>query len=207
MNQDMKHDEPLNTLNEEALKIIKEETQSLLSDHLQLDMDAKTNLQSDFTDSNSSREIFLMTSSSKFLDNYKHSLLKSTDIAEKYHQNEIESIRKMMTNVLGFMWFFGIASVVMTVIFAFFQNIPGVVATPALGSLLEIVAGFVMKLLDGTLRSKDYFFKQDMEMQKMDKILGLILTVSENSKKNDLIEKIVNDYINSLNNNNNNNND
>lgn len=140
-------------------------------------------------------------SNSNFLDNYRQCLLKSIDIAEKYHQNEIDSIRKLITNVLWFIWFLGFTSVTITVIFAFAKNTARVISTPIYGTVIELFSGIIIKQLNGTLRSKESFFKQDMDMQKLDKILGLILTIDNTDHKFTLIDKIVDNYIKNTDNN------
>ena len=128
-------------------------------------------------------------------------MLKSIDIAEKYHQNEINSIRKLITNVLWFIWFLGFTSVTITVIFAFTKNTARVISTPIYGTVIELFSGIIIKQLNGTLRSKESFFKQDMDMQKLDKILGLILTINNTDHKFTLIDKIVDNYIKNTDNN------
>ena len=140
-------------------------------------------------------------SNSNLLDNYRQCLLKSIDIAEKYHQNEINSIRKLITNVLWFIWFLGFTSVTITVIFAFTKNTARVISTPIYGTVIELFSGIIIKQLNGTLRSKESFFKQDMDMQKLDKILGLILTINNTDHKFTLIDKIVDNYIKNTDNN------
>ena len=126
---------------------------------------------------------------------YIQSLLISNDIAVKYHQNEIESLRKLMSNILWFMWIFGGISMIVTGFFAAFENRTGAISTSAFGGIIEVVSGWVVKLLNASLQSKDEFFDKNFEMQNLDKILGLIMTIENKDNKFTLINKIVDNYI------------
>lgn len=176
-----------NNADDAVINTVESEIAHLLHNENKLDSKATINSKISLEDINDNKE---------FLDSYRKSLLKSTDIAIEYHKNEIESIRKIIKNLINFMWIFGTVSVVATVIFAYFKNLHGTIVTPAFSTIIETIFAMLTKVLDGTLRSKDIFFQEDIKMQKFDKILSLILTINESeNKKNSLIEKIVDNYL------------
>lgn len=130
-----------------------------------------------------------------YLDEYRKSLLKSTDIAEKYHLNEIESVKVLIQNVINLMWTVALFSIAATIVCLILKINFGTITMPIFGTLLESIIGYVVKVLNETLRTKEKFFEQDIEMQKYDKMLGLILTVSQDDRKTDMVEKVVDNYL------------
>ncbi len=135
-------------------------------------------------------------SDNTYLDEYRKSLLKSTDIADAYHKDAIAQVGKLITNLLNFMWCVGIVSFVLTALCIFLNKNTGAIITPIFGTLLEAIIGYIVNILNTTMRAKEQYFEKGVEMQKYDKVLGLILTIRQEERKTDLIEQVVKDYLN-----------
>ena len=58
----------------------------------------------------------------------------------------------------------------------------------------QIFSGALTLVTQKLLKSRDDFFKQNVEVEHFSKILGLIQTVSDEEKRFPLIEKIVKGY-------------
>lgn len=129
-----------------------------------------------------------------FLDGYKKNLLKSTEVTGNYHKNEISSVKALIENSIKLMWVIAILSIASTIICAVLHLNSGLVTFPIFGTLLEAITGYITKILNDTLRTKEKFFEKEIEIEKYDKVLGIILTVSQDYRKTDLIEKVVNAY-------------
>lgn len=179
--------------NNTPIDLLYDDLQTLFSEQNELDSNAtvapQMTVEPPKTKSNS-------TLTDNYLDEYRKCLLKSTNIAENYHLNEIEMIKLLISNVLKFMWGIGILSFIIIIVFVIFKLNIGAITTSGFGTLLEGIAGYVMKILNESLRTKEKFFEKDMDMQKYDKVLGLILTVSQEDRKTSLIETIVKSYLN-----------
>lgn len=193
MSQELQNDDHNPVDEEETLNIIENDLRNVFTEQKKLDEGSVVSSQIVV---DPPKVKIKSNAENTYLDEYRKSLLKSTDIAEKYHLNEIESVKNLIANLLRLMWVVGLLSFFATAICIGLNLNVGTIAMPTLGTLLETILGYVMKVLNETLRTKETFFKEDIEMQKYDKVLGLILTVAQEDRKTDLIEKVVDNYLN-----------
>lgn len=130
-----------------------------------------------------------------FLIKYRDSLLRSTDITERYHDSEITSASKIMRDIIRLMYITAITSFLSTLTLSILGILYGAITTAVFCSLLEGVLGYSIKVLNSTLRSKEKYFEREIEMAEYDKTIALLLTVKHEDKKVELISKVIESYL------------
>ncbi len=136
-----------------------------------------------------------------WLDDYKRrSLLPNSNISEQYHQQEINSMKELISTVLSLAKIVAISSFIVALICIFLDKDLGAIISGGLGALLEGIISHMITVLNSSMNTKKFYFEKELENQKFNKILGSIQTITNEDIKNDMIQKVVNSYFLSQNN-------
>ena len=131
-----------------------------------------------------------------FIYEYNKSLLNSTDALNNYRDSETDLSKILINHFIAIIWVIIVSTIIATGCSIYFRHIDVAIITSVLGILMDLIATSILKVVMKNYQSKQQYFKEQIAIQKDDKIYGLIITMSDETKKMELIDLIVRAHIN-----------
>ena len=139
-----------------------------------------------------------MISNELWLSEYAKRLYEqsSQEIFFEYHQSEINNVAKVLNCSLFMFAGVTFVSFLLTAICIFLENNSGAIITSVLGLIIDGILGLIVKILNTTLRSKKSYFDSEYESTKLNKMLLILQTITDQKEKNSIIVDILRKHFN-----------
>lgn len=162
----------------------------ILEDELKIDDDIRADVFSPLgTNTANSKN---KTSDEQWLADYTQKLrdLSSPSVLQ-YHKEELKGTTKILSFLL---WIFAgttLSTIVLVAICICKGVTGGAIISSSLGAVIDIIIGWMVKVYNVSLKSKKTYFDAENEREKMDKMLFVLQTISNQDIKDQVTADIL----------------
>lgn len=133
----------------------------------------------------------------EIIKDYMNFIYNGSDITQKYNVDIIKQCQRALTCFIGL---FLLIAIFLCVIIGYelitkkdILSIKTLIPL-IIGGFSELFTAIMIKVIKKLLESRDQFFYANYESEHLSKIIGLIQTMPEGDSKNQMIEKIVDNF-------------
>lgn len=128
----------------------------------------------------------------QWFDEYGKKLLAaSSPITWEYHKSEIDNVNNIINSILSTAKWISFATIALVAIFVLLDKDVGAIISGITGGIIDTILGVLTGLFNSTLKSKKSYFDSESDSAKFNKMLLLVQTISDQSKKDDVIVDIL----------------
>lgn len=128
----------------------------------------------------------------QWFDEYGKKLLAaSSPITWEYHKSEIDNVNNIINSILSIAKWVSFATIALVAIFVLLDKNGGAIISGISGGVIDTILGVLTGLFNSTLKSKKSYFDSESDSAKFNKMLLLVQTISDQSKKDDIIVDIL----------------
>lgn len=128
----------------------------------------------------------------QWFDEYGKKLLAvSSPITWEYHKSEIDNVNNIINSILTIAKWVSFLTIVLVAIFVLLDKDVGAIISGITGGIIDAIMGILTGLFNSTLKSKKSYFDSESDSAKFNKMLLLVQTISDQSKKDDVIVDIL----------------
>ncbi len=128
----------------------------------------------------------------QWFDGYGKKLLAaSSPITWEYHKSEIDNVNKIINSTLAIAKWVSFSTIGLVAVFVLLDKDVGAIISGATGGVIDAILGILTGLFNSTLKSKKSYFDSESDSAKFNKMLLLVQTISDQSKKDDVIVDIL----------------
>ncbi len=115
----------------------------------------------------------------------------SSPIILEYHKSEIENVNNIIKSILTIIKCISILTILFVAVFAYLDKDVGAIISGVTGGVIDIALSVLISLFNSTLKSKKSYFDSERDTMKLDKMLLIVHTISNQETKDSVIEAIV----------------
>ena len=131
----------------------------------------------------------------QWFDVYAKKLIAtSSPIIAKYHKSEIDNVKNIINAILSIAKWVSFSTIALVAVFVFLDKDIGAIISAITGGVIDTVLGILIGLFNSTLKSKKSYFDSESDTAKFNKMLLLVQTISNQDKKDSVIEDILRKY-------------
>lgn len=128
----------------------------------------------------------------QWFDEYGKKLLAaSSPITWEYHKSEIDNVNNIINSILSIAKWVSFSTIALVAVFVLLDKDIGAIISGITGGIIDTILGVLAGLFNSTLKSKKSYFDSESDSAKFNKMLLLVQTVSDQSKKDDVIVDIL----------------
>jgi len=128
----------------------------------------------------------------QWFDEYGKKLLAaSSPITWEYHKSEIDNVNNIINSILSIAKWVSFSTIGLVAVFVLLDKDVGAIISGATGGVIDAILGILTGLFNSTLKSKKSYFDSESDSAKFNKMLLLVQTISDQSKKDDVIVDIL----------------
>lgn len=118
----------------------------------------------------------------------------NSSINLEYHKSEIKNVSISIIATLTIFAYITIATFFLVGVCIFVGRKDEAIISGAFGAVIDIILSSLISLFNKTLKSKKSYFDVENDISKFNKVLSLVFEISDATKKNETIDKIINKY-------------
>ena len=128
----------------------------------------------------------------QWFDEYGKKLLAaSSPITWEYHKSEIDNVNNIINSILSIAKWVSLSTIALVAVFVLLDKDVGAIISGITGGIIDTILGVLAGQFKSTLKSKKSYFDSESDSAKFNKMLLLVQTVSDQSKKDDVIVDIL----------------
>lgn len=138
-------------------------------------------------------------SDEEWLRNYAKKILASSSSTEKnYHQAEIANMNKLVNGILASLAGVTVITLALVALFVCFDKNTGAIICGAVGGIIDAILGVLGNIFHSSVKYKKAYFDAETDKTKFDKMLWIIQTIKDETKRDDLIVEVVKEHFKTL---------
>lgn len=128
----------------------------------------------------------------QWFDEYGKKLLAtSSPITWEYHKSEIDNVNNIISSILSIAKWVSFSTIVLVAVFVLLNKDVGAIISGITGGIIDTILGVLTGLFNSTLKSKKSYFDSESDSTKFNKMLLLVQTITDPSKRDDIIVDIL----------------
>lgn len=128
----------------------------------------------------------------QWLDEYgKRLLATSSPITWEYHKSEIDNVNNIIKSILSIAKWVSFSTIALVAVFVLLDKDVGAIISGMTGGIIDTILGVLTGLFNSTLKSKKSYFDSESDSERFNKMLLLVQTISDQSKKDNIIVDIL----------------
>lgn len=135
-----------------------------------------------------------------WINEYRKTLIGNPLITEHYHDSEIKNAHTMLIWSMTLLSIIIVGTIVLCAVCVLQKKTTEAIISGTVGTIISGIVGFITDAFNKTLESKKLYFNEEIEMEKINNMILLIHTISNNKLRDSVVEDVVRKYFDVLHN-------